>query len=56
MKKKENEKPSKLLKNFEISKSKQSSLIGGLQTTMFTIPGSDASSFHCPDTKEDVSE
>lgn len=67
MKNNQNAKTSKFLKNFEIGKGKQSNVLGGARTnpggsagasngniTGFTIPGSEASSYACPDTKQDV--
>lgn len=59
MKKIENEKISKFQNNFEIGKNKQLNVYGGTEVpnliTAYTIPGSQASSYACPDTKQDLS-
>jgi hypothetical protein len=66
MKTNQNVKSSKFLKSFEIGKSKQSNVLGGGPNdpggspsgwiTSFTITGSAASSYACPDTKQDLYE
>jgi hypothetical protein len=67
MKTNQNVRSSKFLKTFEIGKSKQSDVLGGGPNdpggsgpggggwiTSYTIPGSEASSYACPDTKQDL--
>ena len=57
MKKNHDAKSSKFLKKFEIGKSKQSNVVGGTPIwllTAFTIDGSAASGYACPDYRQDL--